>query len=393
MQMQAAILTEAHTPFRIETVDIDPPKAGEALVKMAAAGICHSDWHLVAGKAPFPAPITLGHEGSGIIEAVGAGVTRVKPGDHVTLSWKACCGECFYCQQDQPAICDAHAAEINAGLMSDGTARTRWRGETLHQWGGLSTFAEYSVVREESVVPIRKDVPLEVAALVGCAVSTGVGAALYTAEVRAGQSVAVFGAGGVGLNIIQGAALCGTDPIIAVDANRNKMEIAREFGATHSLMSDDAVVSEIQKLTGGRGVDQAFESVGLADLQVKAQWATRPGGKLTLVGITPAETTTPITAGHITINEKKILGSFYGSINPARDFHLILDLYQAGRLKLEELVTRRYRLDEINEAYASMLTGEVARDYCVLALATLCVGAAGWVTSLLSGKPNQNRSR
>ena len=365
MQMQAAILTEAHTPFKIETVDLDPPRAGEALVKMAAAGICHSDWHIVAGKAPFHAPIILGHEGSGIIEAVGAGVTRVKPGDHVTLSWKACCGECFYCRNDQPAICDTHSADINAGLMSDGTARMRWRGETLHQWGGLSTFAEYAVVREESVVPIRKDVPLEVAALVGCAVSTGVGAAMYTAEVRSGQSVAVFGAGGVGLNIIQGAALCGADPIIAVDTNSNKMEIAREFGATHCLISDETVVAEIQKLTGGRGADHCLESVGIPALQETAIAAVRPGGIVTLVGITPQDSGTTILGQIITCTERKIRGSFYGSINPARDFHMLLDLYQAGRLKLEELVTQRYRLDEINEAYASMLTGGVARGVIV----------------------------
>ncbi len=365
MQMQAAMLTEAHSPFKIETIDIDPPKAGEVLVKMAAAGICHSDWHLVAGKAPFPAPIILGHEGSGIIEAVGAGVKRVKPGDHVTLSWKACCGECFYCQQDQPAICDAHAAEINAGLMSDGTARMRWRGERVYILGGLGTFAEYAVVRQESVVPIRKDVPLAVAALVGCAVSTGVGAAIYTAEVRPGQSVAVFGAGGVGLNIIQGAALCGADPIIAVDANSNKMEIARDFGATHCLMSDDSVVAEIQKLSEGRGADHCFESVGIPALQETAIAAVRPGGIVTLVGITPQDAGTTILGQVITVSERKIRGSAYGSVNPTRDFHLFLDLYQAGKLKLEELVTQRYRLDEINEAYASMLTGGVARGVIV----------------------------
>ena len=365
MQMQAALLTEAHTPFKIETVSIDPPKAGEVLVKMAATGVCHSDWHLVAGKAPFPSPMILGHEGAGIVQAIGSGVTRVQPGDHVTLSWKACCGTCFYCQNDQPAICDTHAAEVNAGVQTDGTSRIHWHGAPVHIMGGLGTFAEYAVVREASVVPVRKDVPLEVAALVGCAVSTGVGAAMYTAEVRAGESVAVFGAGGVGLNIIQGAALCGADPIIAVDTNSSKMEIARDFGATHSLLSDDTVVAEVQALTEGRGADHCFESVGIPALQETAIAAVRPGGIVTLVGITPQGSGTTILGQVITCTERKIRGSFYGSVNPSRDFHQFLDLYQAGKLKLEELVTQRYRLDEINEGYASMLTGDVARGVIV----------------------------
>ena len=197
MQMQAAILTEAQTPFRIETVEVESPKFGEVLVKMAASGICHSDWHLVAGKSSFPPPIILGHEGAGIVEAVGEGVKRVRPGDHVTLSWKACCGECFYCQNNMSSICNANDTEVFAGLQSDGTTRITWNGEPLFVLAGIGTFAEYVVARQENCVPIRKDVPLEVAALVGCAVSTGVGA---------GLSAAVYGAGGVGLNIIQGAA-------------------------------------------------------------------------------------------------------------------------------------------------------------------------------------------
>ena len=365
MKMQAAILTEAHTPFKIETVELDPPKAGEVLVKMAATGICHSDWHIVAGKADFASPMILGHEGAGIVEAVGAGVTRVQPGDHVTLSFRASCGDCFYCQNDQASICQNDLDEVIAGVLGDGTSRISWRGEPVYIMGGLGTFAEYIVCREVSVVPVRKDAPLEVAALVGCAVSTGVGAAMFTAEVRAGQSVAVFGAGGVGLNIIQGAALCGADPIIAIDTNSNKMEIAREFGATHCLMSDDTVVAEIQKLSEGRGADHCFESVGIAALQETAIAAVRPGGICTLVGITPQDSETRFPGAVLTVTERKIRGSLYGSINPSRDFHLFLDLYMAGKLKLEELVTNRYRLDQINEAYASMLTGDVARGVIV----------------------------
>ena len=163
MQMQAAILTEAHTPFKIETVDVEAPKAGEVLVKMAASGVCHSDWHIVAGKAAFPSPMILGHEGAGVVETVGEGVTRMRPGDHVTLSWKACCGECFYCQNDAPSICDTHAAEVNAGVQTDGTSRISWNGEPVYILGGLGVFAEYVIARDVSCVPVRKDVPLEVA--------------------------------------------------------------------------------------------------------------------------------------------------------------------------------------------------------------------------------------
>jgi NDMA-dependent alcohol dehydrogenase len=363
--MQAAVLTEAHSPFKIETVEIDPPKAGEVLVKMAATGICHSDWHIVAGKADFPSPIILGHEGAGIVEAVGAGVARVQPGDHVTLSFRASCGECFYCQNDQASICENDLDEVIAGVLGDGSSRISWRGEPVYILAGLGAFAEYIVCREVSVVSVRKDVPLEVAALVGCAVSTGVGAAMFTAEVRAGQSVAVFGAGGVGLNIIQGAALCGADPIIAVDTSSNKMEIAREFGATHTLYSDDSTVGEIQAITGGRGADHVFESVGLSFLQERGLDATRPGGALTLVGLTPVGSDTNLPGAIITRTEKVIRGSFYGSVNANRDFPMFIELYRAGKLKLDELVTRRYRLDEINEAYANMLTGEVARGIIV----------------------------
>jgi NDMA-dependent alcohol dehydrogenase len=363
--MQAAVLNEINTPFSIETVDLAEPKAGEVLIKVAAAGICHSDWHIVAGKADFPSPIILGHEGAGIVEAVGAGVARVQPGDHVTLSFRASCGECFYCQNDQASICENDLDEVIAGVLGDGSSRISWRGEPVYILAGLGAFAEYIVCREVSVVSVRKDVPLEVAALVGCAVSTGVGAAMFTAEVRAGQSVAVFGAGGVGLNIIQGAALCGADPIIAVDTSSNKMEIAREFGATHTLYSDDSTVGEIQAITGGRGADHVFESVGLSFLQERGLDATRPGGALTLVGLTPVGSDTNLPGAIITRTEKVIRGSFYGSVNANRDFPMFIELYRAGKLKLDELVTRRYRLDEINEAYANMLTGEVARGIIV----------------------------
>jgi Zn-dependent alcohol dehydrogenase len=225
----------------------------------------------------------------------------------------------------------------------------------------LATFAEYAVVPQESCVPIRRDVPLRAAALVGCAVATGVGAALYTAEVRPDESVVVYGAGGVGLNTIQGAALCGAWPIIAVDTVREKEAMAREFGATHFVISDPRTLDAIKELTGGRGADHAFESVGLPALQEAAFKAIRPGGTLTLTGLAPMGSGTNLPGAIITRQEKTIKGSYYGSVSPRRDFPMLLDLYMAGRLKLDELITREYALDEINAAFDDMLKGRIAR--------------------------------
>ena len=365
MQMQAAILTAAHTPFRIETVEIAEPQAGEVRVKVAAAGVCHSDWHVVEGNTQYPLPIICGHEGAGVVESVGEGVSSVEPGDRITLSFRPDCGECFYCLNDKPVLCETFTPQLRAGTQADGSSRLSWQGEPVYIFTGVGCFAEYVVVPEQSCVPIRDDVPLDVAALVGCAVSTGVGAALYTANVRAGQSVVVYGAGGVGLNVIQGAALAGAYPIIAIDTNSSKMEIAREFGATHTLYSDESALAGIQGLTGGRGADHVFESVGLTTLQETALEATRPGGMLTLVGLSPMGSGTNLPGAIITRTEKTIRGSYYGSVQPRRDFPRFLDWYADGRLKLDELVTRRYRLNEINEAYASMLTGQVARGVIV----------------------------
>lgn len=365
MQMQAAILTQPNTPFQIETVTLDPPREGEVLVKIGASGVCRSDWRVAIGTAPKPMPIIAGHEGAGVVEAVGAGVTRLAVGDHVALSWAPGCGDCFYCHNHKPNLCGSYGELLASGLQADGRSRIHWHGEPVHILAGLGSFAEYVVVREESCLLVRRDAPLELVALVGCAVATGVGAAMFTAEVRPGQSAAVFGAGGIGLNIIQGARLCGADPVIAVDINERKMEIARQFGATHSLYSDESAVAEIQGLTGGRGADYAFEALGLPSLQERAFEALRPGGLLTLIGTAPDGSSTNLPGAVITRTEKVIRGSFYGSVNPPRDIPMLLDLYASGKLKLEELITRRYRLDQINEAYADMLSGALARGIIV----------------------------
>lgn len=365
MKIQAAVLFEAQQPFRIEELALDDPHAGEVLVKIAASGVCHSDYHLVSGATKHPMPVVPGHEGAGIVEAVGAGVTHVKPGDHVILNWAPACGDCFYCQRGKSNLCETYIKPVWAGTMLDGTPRLSLNDQPVYHFCALATFAEYAVVPQESCVPIRKDVPLSIAALVGCAVATGVGAVMYTAEVHPGDSVVVLGCGGVGLNILQGAALCGAGMIIAVDTNPAKMELAKQFGATHTLLSDDKIYRSIKDMTGGRGVDHAFEAVGIPTLQEIGLKAIRPGGTLTLAGLSPMGSGTNLPGAVITRQEKIIKGSYYGTINADRDFPLLLDLYMAGRLKLDELVSQQYRLDQINEAYDAMLTGSVARGVVV----------------------------
>lgn len=361
MQIQAAVLRAANTPFEIHALTLDEPRAGEVLVRIAACGVCHSDYHLATGTTRHPMPVVCGHEGAGVVEAVGAGVTRVQMGDHVTLSWTPDCGQCFYCLRGQPNLCETYTEPIWAGTMLDGTTRLHDGNDPVYAYCGLATFGEYVVVPEQSCVKVREDIPLEVAALVGCAVATGVGAALYTADVRPGESVVVIGCGGVGLNAIQGAALCGAAPIIAIDTNEAKMKLAREFGATHTLLSDENVPEAVRAITGGRGADYAFEAVGIPSLQELALELIRPGGMMVLAGLSPMGTGTNLPGAVLTRQEKTVKGSYYGSVNPQRDFPMMLELYSAGKLKLDQLISRTYRLEQINEAFETMLRGEIAR--------------------------------
>ena len=365
MRIKAALLTTPNKHFQIETLDLAEPRAGEVLVKIAACGVCHSDWHVANGDTKHPMPCVAGHEGAGIVTAVGPNVPRLQVGDHVALSWSPDCGECFYCQRGQPNLCETYTEPIWAGVMLDGTPRLSWNGQPVYHYCGLAAFAEYVVVPYQTCIPVRKDVPLKIAALVGCAVATGVGAAFYTAGVRPGDSVVVYGAGGVGLNTIQGAALCGAKTIIAIDTNASKMALAQQFGATHTLLADrhdpKATIDAIRELTGGRGAEHAFESVGLTSLQETALEAIRPGGMLTLVGLSAMGTGTNLPGAVITRQEKTIKGSYYGSVSPRRDFPMLIDLFVAGKLKLTELISKEYQLDEINDAYAAMLDGSAAR--------------------------------
>ena len=370
MLVKAAVLHAPKTPFQIEELELDEPQAREVLVRVAASGVCHSDWHLVSGDTNHPMPCVAGHEGAGVVEAVGPGVSDVKIGDHVVLNWAPSCGACFYCLRGRSNLCDTYTKPIWAGTMLDGQTRLRRRdGSPVYHYCGLATFADHVVVPRVSVVAVRKDVPLEAAALVGCAVATGVGAAMFTAGVRPGESVVVVGCGGVGLNIIQGAQMCVASDIIAVDANEKKESIARTFGATHfvhALGRDaQATLAQVRALTGGRGADHAFEAVGIPALHELAFEAARPGGTVTLAGLSPMGSSTNLPGAVIARQEKTIKGSYYGTVHAPRDFPMLLDLYMNGKLKLDELISRRWRLEQINDAFAEMLTGDIARGVVV----------------------------
>ena len=360
--MKAAVLHSPNTPLRVEEVSLDPPRSGEVLLRVAASGVCRSDHHLITGATPHPMPVVCGHEASGVIQKTGEGVTRVKPGDPVVLSWAPACGACFYCGRGLPAQCEAYLPQIWQGTLWDGSTRLSLDGARVHHYSALSTFAEQAVVPESCCVPIPPDVPLGAAALIGCAVATGVGAVLNRARVEQGSSVAVFGCGGVGTSILQGAALAGASRIIAVDPSPRRRKSAGAFGATETLDPAEAdPVPAIRGLTQGRGADYCFEAIGAARVMQQAIEATRRGGMAILVGLGPSSETLSLGAGSFTRSDRIVAGAYYGLCDPARDMPRLIELYREGKLKLEELVERRRPLEEINEAFDDMLSGEVLR--------------------------------
>lgn len=366
MKTRAALLTAPHEPFQIETLDLAPPRRGEVLVKISAAGVCHSDWHLVSGATQHPLPVVAGHEGAGRVQTVGEGVTGIKPGDLVALNWAPNCGDCFYCTHGRPSLCATYVEPIWAGTMMDGTTRLSRNGQPVYHFSGLACFAEFAVVPVESCVPLPQTVPASVAAVLGCAVTTGVGAALNTVQVQPGDRVAVFGAGGVGLSTIMGAQLAGAAQIVAVDVSAEKSAMARAFGATDTVTTDEDVVARIRELTDGRGADIVFEAIGIPTVQEQCLDAVRPGGTLVLVGLSPMGSATNFPSAVIARQEKTIVGSYYGSADTSRDFPLYADWYLNGRLDLDRLISRTYALDQINEAYADMLAGRLARGVILM---------------------------
>ncbi|BAS28164.1 Zn-dependent alcohol dehydrogenase [Limnochorda pilosa] len=367
--MKAAVLFDVGEPLRVEEVSLQGPGPGEVRVRLAAAGICHSDLHVINGDLPVPAPVVLGHEGAGVVEEVGPGVTTVRPGQAVVLSWIPACGRCHFCRIGRPELCDAAFELQLSGTLYDGTTRLGLGGEPIHHFLATSCFAEAAVVPEAGVIPVPEGVPLDRAALVGCAVTTGYGAVVHTARVEPGSSVAVLGCGGVGLNVIQTAALAGAHPIIALDVVPSKLALARRFGATETvdLRETDDRITPVLDLTSGLGVDYAFEVVGRPETIEAAYGMARKAGTVVVVGVAAPHEEISINAFSLPSQSKVLTGSWYGRSVPSVDIPRILELYRAGRLNLDDLVSQVRPLDEVNQALDDLRSGQVARTVLRLA--------------------------
>jgi S-(hydroxymethyl)glutathione dehydrogenase / alcohol dehydrogenase len=363
-RMKAAILNDYQQPLSLEEIQIDAPKAGEVKVRIGATGVCHSDYHVIKGEWKYGVPILLGHEAAGVVDEVGPGVAGLQPGDHAVLSFRPACGRCRLCVQGRSVMCEGYEPATRFG-MHDGTSRVHRDGEDLKILGRMGSFAEYVVMPAEQVIPVRKDVPMEVLALIGCAVTTGVGAVVNAAKVEPGSTVAVIGCGGVGLNVIQGAGLVSAGRIIAVDLLDNKLEYARQFGATDTVnASSGDAAQQVRELTKG-GVDYAFEVIGNGRTVEQAIEMTRAGGTACIVGMAPQNTKSSFDPLLFVTKETKLIGTWYGSARPTIDFPRLIELTVAGKLKVEELISRRYSLDQINEGFDRLGRGEVARGVVV----------------------------
>jgi S-(hydroxymethyl)glutathione dehydrogenase/alcohol dehydrogenase len=356
--MQAAVLYRRREPMVIEEVELDPPGPAEARVRFAASGVCHSDYSHWQRDTWSPLPLILGHEGSGVVTAVGPGVTQVKPGDHVILAFGNKCGECAFCKRGEPYLCTPEDPATSVHFRT----HVHLRGQPVYQFHGVSSFAQETTLPVNNCVKIRDDVPLAPACLIACGVSTGIGAVVNVAEVQPGASVLVIGVGGVGLNVIQGARLAGATRIIAVDLLPNKLELARQFGATHILKGDEGdVTKRVADLTGGFGADYAFEVIGLPQTIRQAYDATRKGGTMVVVGVAADDAMVTFPAAELMRSGKTIKGCVVGNIRPQVDFPKMVDLWQAGRIEVEGLISRRFALAEVNDAFRAMEAGEVAR--------------------------------
>ena len=362
---RAAVMTGVAQPLEIrDDIEVEPPRAGEVKVRMGASGVCHSDLSMQNGTMMAAAPIILGHEGAGVVEEVGEGVTTVKPGDHVVISWVPQCGECFFCSHDQGYLCEAANTALATGGLLDGTTRFTSQGGPVSQMAASGTFSEVTIIPAIGAVKIDDDVDMKVAALIGCGVLTGTGAALNTANIRKGDVVAVVGCGGVGLNVIQGAKIAGAGEIIAVDMNETKLQLAKEFGATVTVnASQGSPVSQVMDLTQQRGADVAFEVIGLGETIEQTIGMTRRGGEAILVGVPRMDVMLSLPAFlGVVLQSKTIKGCWYGSSNVQKDVPKLVELYKSGQLKLDELISREIKLDDVNEAFEAMKTGEIARS-------------------------------
>lgn len=363
--MRAPVLFRPKEPLRVLELELDPPKAGEVTVRLAASGVCHTCLHVMDGSLQgIRMPTVLGDEGAGIISAVGPGVTDVVVGDHVIISWAPACGRCRQCANGRPALCESRPPQ---GMLGDGTVRLHHEGADVYHFG-VAAYGTETVLPVSCVVPIREDMPLDLAALIGCSVATGVGAVVNTARVPAGAAVAVFGCGGIGLNVVQGARLAGANPIVAVDVSPTKLDVARAFGATHLVDATRGdVASQIARLWP-TGIDFSFVTIGRQDTMDAAWGCLAPAGSCVVLGRMASGAQMTIDPNRLYGFENRLLGSRYGSVRPLDDFPTLVDLHLAGRLMLEELVTRRYAIEEAQEAHRALAAGELARGLIVHAV-------------------------
>lgn len=357
--MRAAVLHAAHQPLTIENLEIHRPGPNEVLVRTAVSGLCHSDLHFIEGKIPTPLPVVLGHEASGIVEAVGSNVTYVKPGDHVISCLSVFCGHCSYCLGGRMSLCATPEVKMPPGVAR----RLTWNGQHVAQSNNLSAFAEQMLVHENALAKVSPDMPLAPAALLGCGVLTGFGAVARTARVEPGATVAVVGCGGIGLSAINGAEIAGAGRIFAIDKDPGKLELARRFGATDVLQADDEVLGRIREMTGG-GVEYSFECIGLKSTVELCFEMLRPGGTATVIGVLPLGVKVEV-AGLDLLRERRLQGSLMGSNRFRTDIPRLVEHYQRGRLHLDDLISGKLRLDQINEGFASLQRGGVARNVIV----------------------------
>jgi S-(hydroxymethyl)glutathione dehydrogenase/alcohol dehydrogenase len=361
MQISAAILHEQGKPLSIESAELGSPEAGEVLVEVKAAGVCHSDLHAINGDWPMRVPLCPGHEGAGIVQAVGPGVTTVRQGDHVVLCWAPACGTCPPCQSGTPLYCDRLDKVTYRNRLPFGGTRLTVGGQDIAPFLGTACFATHTVVPESGVVTVPADVSFQALAAVGCAVVTGVGAVLNAARVTPGATVAVIGAGGIGINVIQGAALSGAARIIAVDRQPGPLTVAASHGATDLVDAAEGFVQAIRDRTGGRGADFVFDTVGSPVTVGDAVAAARKGGTIVMTGLARHDTEAPIRTFPFVMQEKRLVGSVYGSSDPRKDIARVVDLAREGRLKLDQLATRSYALSGINDALSALAAGEGGR--------------------------------
>ncbi|QDQ96382.1 NDMA-dependent alcohol dehydrogenase [Tomitella fengzijianii] len=363
MKTKAAVLLEAGRPFEIMELDLDGPGPGEVLIKYTAAGLCHSDLHLTDGDLPPRYPIVGGHEGSGIIEEVGPGVTKVKPGDHVVCSFIPNCGTCRYCSTGRQNLCDM-GATILEGYLPDGTFRFHGDGKDFGGMCMLGTFSERATISQHSVVKVDDWLPLETAVLVGCGVPSGWGTAVNAGNLRNGDTAVIYGIGGLGINAVQGAVGAGCKYVVVVDPVELKRETALKFGATHAFATPEEAAAKVNELTWGQGADAALILVGTVDEKVvsDATAVIGKGGRVVITALAdPAKLTVHVSGADLTLNQKTIMGTLFGSMNPQWDIVRLLRLYDSGDLKLDELVTKRYTLEQVNEGYQDLRDGKNIR--------------------------------